>query len=70
MGDEMKLLTTDEAAQMLRVHPETIRRWARAGRIQHVWFNGKRAFEPSSISDIERPKLGRPFKRADNDGAL
>lgn len=33
MPNTTEYLTTDELAAHLRVHPETVRRWARAGRI-------------------------------------
>ena len=29
----MRYLTTKEAAELYRVHPETIKKWARAGKI-------------------------------------
>ena len=33
MTQHPAILTTEEAAAALRVHPETLRRWARAGKV-------------------------------------
>lgn len=34
--DRVEFLTVKEYAAMLRVHPETVKRWARAGQIAAV----------------------------------
>lgn len=46
MNDEIKLIGTVEAAELLKVHPVTLRNWKRQGigpkhiRIgKHVWYN-------------------------------
>jgi len=36
-----KLLTVDEAAEVLRIHPETARKWVRAGRIAGAFKLGR-----------------------------
>lgn len=35
------LLTTEEAADLLRVHPETLRRWVREGKVESVDLPGR-----------------------------
>ncbi|MCI3953204.1 MAG: Helix-turn-helix domain [Burkholderiales bacterium] len=38
-----KLLTVIEVAERLRLHPETIRRWLRAGHLSGVWLGSDSA---------------------------
>ena len=40
MGD--KLLKTGEVAEFLRVHPETVRRLARLGKIEGIRLEGRK----------------------------
>jgi len=37
---QSEILTTEEAASMLSVHPETIRRWCKAGKIPSTKLGG------------------------------
>jgi len=37
---QSEILTADQAAQMLSVHPETIRRWCKAGKIPSTKLGG------------------------------
>jgi PTS system nitrogen regulatory IIA component len=39
--EESTLLTTTEAARYLRVHPETLRNWARRGQIPAAKFGNR-----------------------------
>jgi len=39
MGD--KVLTPEDAAKILKVHPNTIRKWLRNGTIKGSQFNGR-----------------------------
>jgi DNA binding domain, excisionase family len=55
MKTSSKLLTTTEVAEILRVHPNTIRQWSDKGLI-HVYRLG--------------PRGDRRFKRGDVDGFL
>lgn len=49
-----KLLKISEAAHMLGVHPETLRRWDREGKIQTIIINerGDRRFKVDEINKI------------------
>lgn len=37
-------VSVEQAAAFLRVHPETIRRWIRAGRLEADYVGGKRGY--------------------------
>ena len=41
MKETLELLTAEEVAERLRVRPDTVRRWARAGRIPQVRLSPK-----------------------------
>jgi excisionase family DNA binding protein len=50
MMAEHELLTPGEVAQMFRVNPKTVTRWARAGRISSIrTIGGHRRFQASEI---------------------
>lgn len=53
MSKKIKLLKIREAAEMLGVNPETLRRWDRSGKLKAVILNsrGDRRYK---IEDIER----------------
>lgn len=44
------LLTTDEAAELLRVHPNTLRRLAEQGQIPHIRIGRSYRFDPAVIT--------------------
>jgi len=50
-ADELKLLRVSRAAHELGLHPFTVRKWIKAGKIQAIWV-GKEARVPRS--EIER----------------
>ena len=70
-----KLLTSGEAARLVGVSPDTLRRWAKSGRVRHVVTPSRRIlFDPadieavyrtvdpdseSSVPDVPLPGLGR-----------
>ena len=70
-----KLLTSGEAARLVGVSPDTLRRWAKLGRVRHVVTPSRRIlFDPadieavyrtvdpdseSSVPDVPLPGLGR-----------
>lgn len=53
MPEERDWLTTPEAAAHLRVHPETVRRWAREGAIPAVKL-GNRGGLRFRAEDLDR----------------
>ena len=58
----VKLLTVAEVAEMLHVHPNTLRRWADEGRIANlrITHRGDRRFK---LSDVENFLLEmNPYK--------
>jgi excisionase family DNA binding protein len=49
-----------EASQLLGVHPSTLRRWADAGKIEHVrTLSGRRRFQRLAIEQV-RKDMGQP----------
>lgn len=52
------MLTTDEAARLLRVHPNTLRRLADQGLVPHIRVGRAYRFDPSLITaqNIRRPE--------------
>ena len=53
MQKDHDLLTTAEAAAYLRVHPETVRQWARTGAIPAVKFGNRGGFR-FARADLDR----------------
>lgn len=50
-----ELLTANEVAHRLKVHPETVRQWVRDGRLRAIRFgNGPRASLRIRTSEVER----------------
>ena len=50
-----KLLTSGEAAELVGVSPDTLRRWAKSGRVRHVVTPSRRIlFDPADIEAIYR----------------
>jgi excisionase family DNA binding protein len=43
------LLSAEEAAKLLRMHPVTLLRWAREGRLPHRRFGGRVFFRASEL---------------------
>jgi excisionase family DNA binding protein len=41
MPDEDELLTVNQVAERLKLHPETIRRWIREGRLHAIKLVGR-----------------------------
>jgi excisionase family DNA binding protein len=48
------LLTVRETADRLRVNPETVRRWLRAGRLKGILMGGDRGGYRIPASELER----------------
>ena len=53
MPEDDELLTVDEVARRLKVHPETVRRWLRADQLHGVRFGGKRTGYRIRMSDLQ-----------------
>ncbi len=53
-----KLLTIRQAAEILNVHVETLRRWDKSGRLKAIIVNGRgdRRYDPREIEVILREK--------------
>ena len=53
VADE-KLLTVSEAAGVMRVHPNSVRRWADMGLlpVYRIGLRGDRRFRPGDVSDF------------------
>jgi excisionase family DNA binding protein len=52
-AEDDELLTVDEVARRLKVHPETVRRWLRADQLRGVQFGGKRTGYRIRMSDLQ-----------------
>jgi nitrogen PTS system EIIA component len=53
MPESEDWLTTEEAARVLRVHPETMRRWAREGTIPAAKLGNRGGFRFKRV-DLDR----------------
>lgn len=50
-----KLLTVREAAKLIRHHPETIRRWARSGKVDAAYVGNKILIPLESLLRLVKP---------------
>jgi excisionase family DNA binding protein len=48
------LLTVEQVAERLQVHPETVRRWLRGGRLRGVRLGGSKLGYRISEDELER----------------
>jgi excisionase family DNA binding protein len=57
-NDLPKLLTISQAAEILNVHPETLRRWDKSGKLKAIRVNerGDRRYDPEDIKTILKNK--------------
>ncbi len=59
--DNERLFTVAEVAERLRVHPDTLRRWLRSGRIRGVMMGGRSGgyrIKESEVARIQNEGLG------------
>lgn len=49
-----RLLTVEQVAERLQVHPETVRRWLRTGRLRGVRLGGSKLGYRVSEEELER----------------
>jgi excisionase family DNA binding protein len=52
--DNDRLLTVPEVAERLRVHPDTLRRWLRTGRLRGVMMGGRSGGYRIKESEVAR----------------
>lgn len=62
------LLTYAEAAERLRIKPDTLQRWVAAGRVPHKKYFNKRVFFTEAhveaiLQEFERGVLTKPTRR-------
>lgn len=57
-NDLPKLLTIKQAAEILNVHTETLRRWDKRGKLKSIRVNerGDRRYDPKDIEAILKNK--------------
>ena len=55
-----KLLTTEEVAELLRVHHTTVRRWLRKGEIQGIKIGRLWRIKESELDLIEHKNKNKP----------
>ncbi len=50
----IQILTINEVAEILRVHPQTVRRWADTGELKYYQFSskGRRRFNLQDVMDF------------------
>lgn len=53
MTESERLLTVDQVAAQLQLHPATIRRWIKAGKLRAVSLGSDRAGWRIRASDVE-----------------
>jgi excisionase family DNA binding protein len=63
LSDSDRLLTVAEAAERLRLNPETIRRWLRDGRLSGVWLGSDKAGWRISQADLDAFIVARTRQR-------
>ena len=58
-NDLPKLLTIGQAAEILNVHPETLRRWGRNGKLKAIRVNerGDRRYKPEDLKKLMKIKI-------------
>ena len=54
-----RLLTVREAAKLIRHHPETVRRWARSGKVDAAYIGNKILIPLESLLRLVKP-IGVP----------
>jgi excisionase family DNA binding protein len=64
MHDE-ELLTVDDAAKKVKVHPETIRGWIRSGELPAVDIGGKYRIYPEDLDAFLRRRKTTKGKEGD-----
>lgn len=54
MSQPLEMLTISQAAKLLGVHPDTLRRWEKAGKLSPIRFvnRGHRRYRSDEIMDL------------------
>jgi len=61
------LVATKQAAERLRVHPATIRRWAASGRLRYVRIGRERAIPVAEVTRLQRERGKKNRKGSESD---
>jgi excisionase family DNA binding protein len=67
-AETSKLLTVDAVARQLTLHPETVRRWLRDGRLRGIRLGERRAGWRIREADLDQFLRDRTEKKGSNDG--
>jgi excisionase family DNA binding protein len=55
-----RTLTVEEVAERLRMHPDTVRRWLRTGRMKGALMGGRSGGYRIQLSEVERVETEGP----------
>jgi excisionase family DNA binding protein len=58
--------TLEEAARMLKLHPQTVRRWIRQGKLPARRFGKQFRLRPEDIERFAQPTVSEPAQEADH----
>ena len=61
--DDLRTLTVEEAAAILRVYPETVRRWIRNGSLEAMAWGRRLRIAPRAIAEFQRHHVVRRKRR-------
>jgi excisionase family DNA binding protein len=67
-AEAIKLLTVDAVARQLTLHPETVRRWLRDGRLRGIRLGERRAGWRISQADLDAFLSSRSTRKGSDDG--
>lgn len=62
-----QLLTTNEAAERLRIHPNTLSKMAREGQINARYLGRGWKFSPNVVEEVLRSKTNSDQEKDDDD---
>lgn len=62
-----KLLSCADASNILGIHPKTLGRWLREGKVEGVFMGNRWKIKESEIIRISDPKNNQKYKRLPKD---